>query len=51
MLMRLGIAEIGEDAIAHILGDEAAVALDQFGAAAMIGADDPMQVLGIESGR
>ena len=29
MLVRLGIAEIGEHAVAHVFGDEAAVALDQ----------------------
>ena len=40
MLVGLGIAEIGEHAVAHVFGDEAAVALDQRRAAAMIGADD-----------
>jgi hypothetical protein len=34
----LGIAEIGEHAVAHILGDETAVALDQIRAAAMVSA-------------
>jgi hypothetical protein len=48
MLVRLGIAEIGQDAVAHILCHETAVALDQCGAAAMIGAHDPPQVLGVE---
>ena len=40
MLVGLRIAEIGEHAVAHVLGDEAAVALDQLRAAAVIGADD-----------
>ena len=42
------IAEIGEHAVAHVLGDEATVAFDQFGATAVIGADDLPQLLGIE---
>jgi len=48
MLVRLRIAEIGEHTVAHVLGHEAAVALDRFGAAAMVGADDPPQVLEVE---
>ena len=51
MFVGLGIAEIGEHAVAHVLGDETAVALDQLRAAAMIGADDPAHVLGIEPRR
>jgi hypothetical protein len=51
MFVRLGITEIGEHAVAHILGDEAAVALDRPGAAAMIGADDFAHILGIEPRR
>ena len=47
----LRIAEIGEHAVAHVFGDEAAVALDQLRAAAMIGADDLAHVLGIEPRR
>jgi hypothetical protein len=41
LLMGLGIAEIGKHAIAHLLCDEPAVALDQLRAAAVIGTDDP----------
>ena len=48
MFMRVGVTEIGENAIAHVLGDEATVALDQFGAAAVMGSNDASQVLGIE---
>jgi hypothetical protein len=48
MLMRLGIAKIGENAVTHVFGDETAVALDQLRAAAVIGGDDAPQVFGIE---
>jgi hypothetical protein len=48
MLVGLRIAEIGENAIAHVLGDKTAIPLDRFGAAAVIGADDASQVFGIE---
>ena len=41
------IAEIGENAVTHILGDEAGIALDQFRAAAVIGDNDAPQVLGV----
>ena len=51
ILVGLGIAEIGEHAIAHVLGNESAIALDQHRAAALIGANDLAQVLGIEPGR
>ena len=51
MFVGLGIAEIGEHAVAHVFGDEAAVALDQRRAAAMIGADDLAHILGIEPRR
>jgi len=40
MFMRLGVAEIGENAVTHILGDEAGIALNQFGAATVIGGND-----------
>ena len=50
VLVRLGIAEIGEHAVAHILRDKPAIALDQLGAATMIRADHPVQVFGIEFG-
>jgi hypothetical protein len=49
VLMRLGIAEINEYAIAHILGDKTAKAADGIGDAAMVGADDLAQILGIEA--
>jgi len=51
MFVRLGITEIGENAIAHIFCDEAAVTLNQFSAAAMIGADHVPQVLRVEPSR
>jgi hypothetical protein len=50
VLMRLGVAEIRENTIAHVLGDKAAIALDPFSAAAVIGANDAPQVLGVEPG-
>ncbi len=51
VLMRLRIAEINEHAVAHILGDKAAKAADGVGDAAMVGADDLAQILGIEARR
>ena len=48
VLVRLRIAEIGEHAVAHVFGDEAAVARDQRRAAFVIGGDDLAHVLGIE---
>src|SRR5271169_2961611 len=51
VLMRLGIAEINQDAVAHTLGDKTAKAADGVGDAAMVGADDLAQILGIEAGR
>jgi len=51
VLVRLGIAEINEHAIAHILGDKTAKAADGVGDAAMVGADDLAQVLGIKARR
>jgi hypothetical protein len=53
ILMRLGVAEINEHPIAHILGDKTAKAADGVGDTAMIGADDLAQILGskrIDSG-
>jgi len=47
--MRLGIAEINEHPIAHIFGDKTAKAADGVGHAAMIGADDLAQILGIKA--
>ena len=51
MLVGLRIAEIGEHAVAHIFGDEAAVARDRRRAAFLIGGDDLAHVLGIEPRR
>jgi hypothetical protein len=48
MLVRMGIAEIREHAVAHVLRDEAPVAFNQFSAAAVIGANDPSEVFGVE---
>jgi hypothetical protein len=41
MLMRSGVAEIGQHAVAHVLGNEAPFMLDQFRATTLISADDP----------
>ena len=41
VLVRLRPAEIGEHAVAHVLGDVAAPALDHLGAGVLIGADHP----------
>src|SRR5262249_38189927 len=46
-----GVAEIGENAITHIFRHEATIALNQFGAAAVIGSNDAPQVLGVEPAR
>jgi len=51
VLMRLGIAEINQHAVAHILGDKPTKAADGLGDAAMVGADDLAQILGIEAHR
>ena len=51
VLMRLRIAEINQHAVAHVLGDKPAKAADGVGDAAMIGADDLAQILGIEARR
>jgi hypothetical protein len=50
ILVRLGVAEINQHAVAHVLGDKTAKAADGVGRAAMIGADDLAQILGIEAG-
>jgi hypothetical protein len=47
----LGPAEIGEDAVAEVLGDMSFEALDNRRDATMVGADHLAQVLGIERGR
>jgi hypothetical protein len=51
VFVRLGIAEINQHAIAHILGDKTAKAADGVGHAAMVGADDLAQILRIEACR
>ena len=48
VLVRLRPAEIGEHAVAHILRDVPAPALDHLGATSLIGADHAPHVLGIE---
>jgi hypothetical protein len=48
VLMGLGVPEIRQHTVAHVLGDETAVALDQLRAAPMIGADDLPQFLRVE---
>ena len=50
-LMRLRIAEVNQHTVAHILGDKTAKAADGVGDAAMVGADDLAQILGIEARR
>jgi len=47
--MRLGIAEINQHAVAHVLGDKTAEAADRVGDTAMVDADDLAQILGIEA--
>jgi hypothetical protein len=51
VLVRPRIAEIGEDAIAHVLCDKPAGALDYRGSAAVIGADHRPQILRVEPRR
>jgi hypothetical protein len=51
VFVRLGIAEIGQDPVAHIFGDEAAGLGDEVFAEPMIGADDLAHILGIEPRR
>jgi hypothetical protein len=48
VLVRLGPTEIGEHAVAHVLGDVAAPALDHLGAGAMIRSDHLPHVFGVE---
>ncbi len=51
MLVGPRIAEIGEHAVAHVLGDKPAAAPDHLGNAAMIGADHRAQILRVEPRR
>ena len=49
--MRLRIAEIDQDAVAHVPRDKAAEALDHLGDGAVIGAEDLAQILWIQPRR
>jgi len=49
--MRLRIAEINENAVAHVPGDEAIEPGDDFANGVVICADDLTQILGIEPSR
>ena len=51
ILVRLGIAEIDENAIAHVAGDDALIATDDLRDASVISTDHSAQVLRIEAGR
>jgi len=51
MLVGLGIAEIGQHTVPHVLGDETAGSGDEIGAAAVVRADDLPHVLGVEASR
>ena len=51
MLVGLGIAEIGQHPVAHVLGDETAGLGDEIGAATVIRTDDLAHVLGVEASR
>src|ERR1700738_3421097 len=48
VLVRLRIAEVDEDAVAHVLRDKPADAADRLGDMAMIGTDHLAKILGIE---
>ena len=49
--MRLRVAKINKDAVAHILGDKPGKPADRAGDGAVIGADDLTQILGIKPRR
>jgi hypothetical protein len=49
--MRSRVAEIDQDAVAHVVGDEAVEPGDDLGDGAMIGGEDLAQILGIEPRR
>ena len=51
VLVGAGEAEIGENAVAHELGDEAVIARHHARTGVLIGADDLAHVLGIEPSR
>jgi len=48
VLVRLRIAKIDQDAVAHVAGDKPAKPFDCLSDAAMVGAENPAQILGIE---
>ena len=48
LFVSLRIAEVGEHAVAHVFGDEAAVGRDEASAACVIGCEDLPHVLGVE---
>jgi hypothetical protein len=48
--VRLGIAEIGEDAVTHVFGDKPAEPGQYRGDRLMVGVDDGAQILGVEPG-
>ena len=49
ILLSSRVTEIGQDPVAHVLGDVALVAFDHFGYAAMICSDDLAEVLWIKA--
>ena len=49
MLVSLGIAEIGQHPVTHVLGDEPAGLGDEIGTAAVINSDRLAQILGVEA--
>ena len=49
VLVSFGIAEVDQYSIAHVLGDKPGEARDRIGDAAVIGADNLSQILGIEA--
>ncbi len=51
VLMRLGVAEIDQHAVAHVFGDKTGEPADGVGDAAVIGPDDLAQILGVEARR
>jgi hypothetical protein len=48
VFVRLRISEVNQDPVAHIAGDKPARDLDNLCYAAMVGTDDPAQILGIK---
>jgi hypothetical protein len=50
-LMRPRIAELNQDAVAHVFGDKSVEPGDDFSDGAVIGADDLAQILGVKPRR